>query len=132
MRATPWLIGGPTALRLFLFVRTIQISHARRADKPTLLNNAAMQSGDIIDESGESKGVAAVAPCSASSTRLPNLKLPETKTMNRLKLTSPINTRTVCRNRTLSRRKILRVCEVNEHALGLIVFRAIRSGRRLL
>jgi hypothetical protein len=46
--------------------RTSQISHARRAGKPSLLNSWAMLSADDIGESGEIKGVAAVAAGSAS------------------------------------------------------------------
>ena len=37
---------------------TTQISHARRAGEPSLLNNWAMLSGSIIDDLGEIKGVA--------------------------------------------------------------------------
>jgi hypothetical protein len=48
------------SVRVFLWL-TIQISHARRAGEPSLLNNWAMLSGDIINESDEIKGVAAVA-----------------------------------------------------------------------
>jgi hypothetical protein len=44
------------------FCLTSQISHARRAGEPFLLNDWAMLSADIISESGEIKGVAAVAP----------------------------------------------------------------------
>jgi hypothetical protein len=52
-----------------ILCRTLQISHARRAGKPTLLNDWAMLSGDDIDESGEIKGVAAVAAGSATSRK---------------------------------------------------------------
>jgi hypothetical protein len=45
---------------------TLQISHARRAGEPTLLNDRAMLSVGIIIEEGEIKGVAAVAAGSAS------------------------------------------------------------------
>jgi hypothetical protein len=55
------------AMTFFIFRRSFQISHARRAGKPTPLNDWAMLSGDDISESGESKGVAAVAAGSASS-----------------------------------------------------------------
>ena len=48
-----------------LFRLTSQISHARRAGEPSLLNNWAMLSGDVIVELGEIKGVAAVAAGSA-------------------------------------------------------------------
>ena len=41
-----------------IFCPTTQISHACRAGKPSLLNNWAMLSGDIISDSGEIKGVA--------------------------------------------------------------------------
>jgi hypothetical protein len=39
------------------FRRSTQISHARRAGKPSLLNDWAMASGDDMGDSGESKGV---------------------------------------------------------------------------
>ena len=39
------------------FCRSLQISHARRAGKPSLLNDWAMLSGDDIGDLGESKGV---------------------------------------------------------------------------
>ncbi|MBI2812920.1 MAG: hypothetical protein HYX71_01390 [Opitutae bacterium] len=42
---------------ILVFRRTTQISHARRAGKPSLLKYGAMLSGDIINESGEIKGV---------------------------------------------------------------------------
>jgi hypothetical protein len=41
----------------FRICRTPQISHARQAGKPSLLNFGAMLSGDIISESAEIKGV---------------------------------------------------------------------------
>ena len=41
----------------FIFRRSLQISHARRAWVPPFLKYGAMLSGDIIGESGESKGV---------------------------------------------------------------------------
>jgi hypothetical protein len=59
--------GISARIGFILFRRSIQISHARRAGKPCLLNNWAMLSGDDISESGEIKGVAAVAAGSASS-----------------------------------------------------------------
>jgi hypothetical protein len=37
--------------------RSTQISHARRAGEPSLLNDWAMLSGSIIGDSGEIKGV---------------------------------------------------------------------------
>jgi hypothetical protein len=40
---------------------TLQISHARRAGEPSLLNNWAMLSVGLIIDEGEIKGVAAVA-----------------------------------------------------------------------
>jgi hypothetical protein len=40
-----------------IFWLTTQLSHARRAGRPSLLNNWAMLSGDDIIESGEIKGV---------------------------------------------------------------------------
>ena len=41
-----------------LFCPTFQISHARQAGGPSLLNNWAMWSGNMIGDSGEIKGVA--------------------------------------------------------------------------
>jgi hypothetical protein len=38
--------------------RSPQISHARRADEPSFLNNWAMWSVNMIDDLGEIKGVA--------------------------------------------------------------------------
>ena len=43
------------------FAQTSQISHAWRAWVPPLLKYGGMFSGDIIADSGESKGVATVA-----------------------------------------------------------------------
>jgi hypothetical protein len=37
---------------------TIQVSHARRATKPSLLKYGAMLSGNIVGDLGEIKGVA--------------------------------------------------------------------------
>jgi hypothetical protein len=62
------------------FRRSTQISHARRADEPILLNNGAMLSADDISESGEIKGVAAVAPGSA----LPYFPMPNLIPPNRI------------------------------------------------
>jgi hypothetical protein len=45
-------------VRFIAFCLTPQISRARWADEPSLLNNWAMWSGNIIDDSGEIKGVA--------------------------------------------------------------------------
>jgi hypothetical protein len=51
---------------VFIFLgRTTQISHARRAGEPSLLNNWAMLSVGVIIDEGEIKGVAAVAAGSA-------------------------------------------------------------------
>jgi hypothetical protein len=47
------------------FGPTLQISHARRAGKPSLLNDWAMLSVGVIIDEGEIKGVAAVAAGSA-------------------------------------------------------------------
>ena len=44
-----------------IFRRSTQISHARRAGKPSLLNDWAMLSVGVIIDEGEIKGVAAVA-----------------------------------------------------------------------
>ena len=55
----------PAKLSSLICGRTFQISHARRAGKPSFLNNKAMLSGDIIGDSGAIKGVAAVAAGSA-------------------------------------------------------------------
>ncbi len=44
-------------IQVSIFRRSTQISHARRAGKPSLLNDWAMLSGDDMGDSGESKGV---------------------------------------------------------------------------
>jgi hypothetical protein len=45
-------------IRSFIFRRSTQISHARRAGQPALLKYGAMLSGDDMDDSGETKGAA--------------------------------------------------------------------------
>jgi hypothetical protein len=55
---SPPAIRASNMVSMFIFGRsTIQISHARRAGEPSLLNDWAMLSGDNISESGEIKGV---------------------------------------------------------------------------
>jgi hypothetical protein len=46
-----------TLVSNFIWYPTTQISHARRAGEPSLLNDWAMLSGDDMRDLGESKGV---------------------------------------------------------------------------
>jgi hypothetical protein len=64
-RAILRLIKWP---RVHVFRRSLQISHARRAGEPSRLNDWAILSGNIINELGEIKGVAAVATGSTLSS----------------------------------------------------------------
>ena len=45
-------------LLIFFFRRSLQISHARRAGEPSIVNDWAMWSVNMIDESRDIKGVA--------------------------------------------------------------------------
>ncbi len=66
---SPPAIRARSMVSMFIFVcPTSQISHVRRAWVPPLLKYRAMLSGDITDDSGEIKGVAAVAAGSALSS----------------------------------------------------------------